>query len=100
MMQIKALQIVILIFSMKIFAYGFNKASFIESQGMKLASNVIEIIFVSNKIKCAHACKNNPICTSVNYKPVVNGIECELNSESHNKTVDLIEDENSTFLCK
>ena len=81
-------------------AYGFSKSSFEESQGKRLASNVIETMFVSNEIKCARACKTNPRCTSVNYKSVVIGIECELNRESNNRTADLIEDESITFMCK
>ena len=99
-MQTKAIHIVILILSMNIVAYGLNKASFIESPGKKLTSNVIDTILVSNKIKCARACKNKPGCTSVNYKSVGNEIECELNSESDDRTADLIEVESSTYLCK
>ena len=99
-MSTKGLSIIIGILSMSILAHGFNKASFLELPGKRLASNVIETIIVSNKIKCARACKNNPGCKSVNYKMVENGIECELNSESDSRTNLLIEDESSTFLCK
>ena len=99
-MQTKAIHIVHVILSMTRVAYGFSKSSFEESHGKRLASNVIEKCFVSNKIKCARACKTKPRCTFVNYKSVGNGVECELNWESNNRTTDLIEDESSTFMCK
>ena len=99
-MQTKPLYIIIVILSIKSVAYGFSKSSLVESKGKRLASNVIETIVVANKIKCARACKNNPRCHSVNYKMIGNGITCELNSESDNRTADLIEDESSTFMCK
>ena len=98
--DMKGLTVVVLIVSMFVLVHGFNKASFVESPGKRLASNVIETIVVANKIKCARACKNNPRCTSVNFISVRNGIECELNSNSEDGTTDLIEDESSTFLCK
>ena len=99
-MYAKGLAIIVLIVLKCVLVHGFNKASFVETPGKRLASNVIDTIFVANKIKCARACKNKPGCTSVNYKPVGNGIECELNSESDDRTADLIEDESNTFLCK
>ena len=98
--NMKRLTVVVLIVSMFVLVHGFNKASFVESPGKRLASNVIETMVVANKIKCARSCKNNPRCTSVNYKSVRNGIECELNSNSEDGTTDLIEDKRSTFLCK
>ena len=86
--------------SMRVLVHGLNKVSFVETPGKRLASNVIDTIFVANKIKCARACNNKPGCTSVNFKSVRNGIECELNSESEDRLADLIEDERNTFLCK
>ena len=99
-MHTETLNIIILILSMNIIAFGFNKTSFTELPGKRLASNVMETLIVANKIQCVRACKNNPRCTSVNYNTVANGKECELNSESDNRTVEFIEDERSTFLCK
>ena len=99
-METKGLTIIVLMVSMSVIVHGFNKASFVETPGKRLASNVIDTIFVANKIKCARACKNKPGCTSVNYKPVGNGIDCELNSESEDRSADLIDDERSIFLCK
>ena len=99
-MYAKGSTIIILIVSMRIFAHGFTKSSFIESPGKRLVSSVIETMIVGNKIKCARACKNNPRCSSVNYKTVENGIECELNSGSDNWPAQLIDDEHSTFMCK
>ena len=81
-------------------AYGFDKVSFVELPGIRLSANIIETVNVTNKIRCVRACKTNPRCTSVNFKTIGKGIECELNSESTNRTVDLIEDERSTFACK
>ena len=85
---------------MSISAYGFNKASFIDLPGYRLNSNRIERFFVANKIQCVRACKRNPLCTSVNFKPIGNTMDCELNSESSNRTEHLSENASSTFSCK
>ena len=99
-MHAQGLPITIFIISISDLAYGFDKVSFVELSGKRLSSNIIETLIVTNKIRCVRACKTNSRCKFVNFKAAGNGIECELNSESTNRTVELVEDDRSTFVCK